>query len=102
LKPENLLIDKDLSLKICDFEFGCPIFLENGSKREYSTAEISGSLESNPPELSNPLDFENYHANQVDIFGAAVVLFTMVMKSAPFMSTLESDIYYQYFKKKNK
>lgn len=48
----------------------------------------------NAPEITNSDIFQTYSADDVDLFAAATMLFTMVMKSAPFRCSNYQDPYY--------
>ena len=92
IKSENLLIDTNFGLKICDFGFSCNFVDENGQKISFDANELVGSPEYNPPEVSNAAHYGgSYKADEMDIFQSALVLFMMVMKSMPFGSTVIHD-----------
>jgi len=61
-----------------------------------------GSPEYNAPEITNADKYSTYNCETVDFFAASVVLFTMVMKSAPFLSTSANDPYYKKLNLDNK
>lgn len=88
IKSENLVISKSGVLKLADFGFSCKAFDDKGVRVNFNTDNFVGSPEYNPPELSNvSKDKKYYNPEAADLFSSAVVLFHLVMKSAPFQST---------------
>ncbi|KAL7409768.1 kinase-like domain-containing protein [Mrakia frigida] len=77
IKPENLLLDGGGNLKISDFGL-CSVFRLNGQERTLSGR--CGSLPYIAPELN---DSGNYHAEPVDVWGAGIVLFTLICGNTP-------------------
>ncbi|KZT53445.1 CAMK/CAMKL/CHK1 protein kinase [Calocera cornea HHB12733] len=77
LKPENLLLSGSGVLKIADFGL-CAVWRHKGQERKL--AERCGSLPYVAPELSMP---DPYRAEPVDVWGAGVVLFTLLFGSTP-------------------
>ena len=53
IKSENLLFSKSCTLKLGDFGFSSKLFDEKGSRKIYDITKYVGSLEYNPPELTN-------------------------------------------------
>ena len=84
IKPENLLLDEKINLKISDFSF---------ATKEAEDRETVGSNGYMPPEkIMKPVDLSS-NAKQ-DIFSAGVILFVMLNKSFPFSSALPDDKHY--------
>jgi serine/threonine protein kinase len=75
LKPENLLIDKDGTLKICDFGW-C---VQASDDEERGT--FCGTLEYMAPEMlkANP----NY-GKEVDVWALGILLYELMHGTAPF------------------
>ncbi|EJD07738.1 CAMK/CAMKL/CHK1 protein kinase [Fomitiporia mediterranea MF3/22] len=79
LKPENLLLDAAGRLKISDFGL-CSVFRHKESGRERLLTERCGSLPYVAPELNSTAP---YHAEPIDIWGAGVILFTLLCGNTP-------------------
>lgn len=104
IKSENVLFSNGI-LKLADFGFCSKMIDEKGAKISFEVTHNIGSPEYNPPELSSQgtiwiKDLANnklkyYCPESVDLFAAGVILFSMVMKSAPFKSTKPNDPYYE-------
>ncbi|KAM3134272.1 hypothetical protein pb186bvf_013557 [Paramecium bursaria] len=96
IKSENILFCNG-TLKIADFGFCAKTIDGHGGRIQFEAAQYVGSPEYNPPELTNQAK-KYYNPESADLFAAGVILFTMVMKSAPFKSTKNGDQYYQLLK----
>ena len=83
LKLENILVDKNLLIKIADFGFA---------------TESAGLLESykgTPVYMAPEIALgEKYSGYKADIFSAGVILFTLVRGIFPFMDSTEDDQFY--------
>lgn len=91
LKLENILIDKDMNLKVADFGFatythGGKLFSYRGTKT-YMAPEIRTQKE--------------YDGHKVDVFSLGVILFIVVMGIFPFLNADLSDPYYRHIATKN-
>jgi len=89
LKPENILLDHEYTLKIADFGFAAPMGGRNGDG--YLRTRL-GTKNHMAPEihLKKP-----YKGELVDLFAAAIILFTMVSAHPPFNAAQPSDPYYK-------
>ncbi|TDL20604.1 CAMK/CAMKL/CHK1 protein kinase [Rickenella mellea] len=79
LKPENLLLDIAGRLKISDFGL-CSVFRHKESGKIRMLTERCGSLPYVAPELNSN---DPYHAEPVDVWGAGVILFTLLAGNTP-------------------
>ncbi|KAL5483379.1 CHK1 [Sanghuangporus weigelae] len=79
LKPENLLLDVAGRLKISDFGL-CSVFRHKESGRLRLLTERCGSLPYVAPELNSD---DPYHAEPIDVWGAGVILFTLLCGNTP-------------------
>ncbi|GHJ84622.1 hypothetical protein NliqN6_1024 [Naganishia liquefaciens] len=77
LKPENLLLSSEGDLKISDFGL-CAVYKHQGKERLLSGR--CGSLPYVAPELNAS---GGYQAEPVDMWGAGVVLFTLLVGNTP-------------------
>ncbi|KAJ9104577.1 hypothetical protein QFC21_002075 [Naganishia friedmannii] len=77
LKPENLLLGADGNLKVSDFGL-CAVYKHQGKERLLSGR--CGSLPYVAPELNTS---GGYQAEPVDMWGAGVVLFTLLVGNTP-------------------
>jgi serine/threonine protein kinase len=84
IKPENIMLDSEFNLKLADFGFATDRNTSNKAR---------GTISYMAPELIANL---YYKPKQVDLFAAAVNLFTMVTQRFPFKSAEPSDEFYQY------
>mmetsp|Transcript_40899 Transcript_40899/g.46953 ORF Transcript_40899/g.46953 Transcript_40899/m.46953 type:complete len:246 (-) Transcript_40899:222-959(-) len=83
LKLENILFDDKFTLKIADFGF-VSLNATNSTRR--------GTQGYMAPEI---LHNSVYSGQQVDVFAAGVMLFTMVAQRPPFVNATEKDPYYK-------
>lgn len=102
IKTENILITKKYKLKICDFGFSTDYINEHEHHITFENKEPVGSPEYNAPEITNKNKYKTYYADQMDFYSAGIVLFIMVMKSAPFVTTSLTDQYFQRFNMNDK
>ena len=80
MKPENLLLDKDFTLKITDFGFAAPIKGRDGSgllQTQLGTASYMA------PEIHLGKEYEG---SRVDLFASAIILFVILTQRPPFTS----------------
>ena len=83
IKPENLLLDKDYNIKLCDY--GWASYFTPG---KFLTAYCG------TPEYVSPEILKKYPYNErVDIWGIGVLIFELVFGYAPFASNLNEDRY---------
>lgn len=88
IKPDNILIDKNYTLKIVDF--GLSAWINSNKKMD---TEI-GTLPYMAPEIYTG----SYVGSEVDIFATGVILFILISNHGPFQTTKETDLTYLYFK----
>ena len=77
MKPENLLLDKDFTLKITDFGFAAPIKGRDGSgllQTQLGTASYMA------PEIRAEQDYDPHKA---DMFSLGTTLYVLKMRSYP-------------------
>lgn len=89
-------------MKICDFGFSTDYINEHEHHITFENKEPVGSPEYNAPEITNKNKYKTYYADQMDFYSAGIVLFIMVMKSAPFVTTSLTDQYFQRFNMNDK
>lgn len=95
LKPENLLLDAAFNLKISDFGFAAPIAGRDGD----GVLETQcGTASHMAPEIHLG---KQYDGAKVDVFAAAIVLFTIISQRPPFRSAKPSDPHYELLAKKD-
>lgn len=85
LKPDNILIDENFSLRLCDFGTALRSHVDSLVKG------TAGTVQYFSPEM---LEESNYNGFQADVFGLGVVLFTMVSGILPFAAAKPSDAIY--------
>jgi serine/threonine protein kinase len=78
LRPENILIAEDFTLKIADFDLSCRLPI-----RKYS-----GTPSCLPPEVNMRQDFDNV---QVDMYSAGIIAFIIVTGFRPFKKAAYGD-----------
>ena len=84
LKPENLILDHDLNLKISDFGAA-------SNKDISQLKKSSGSRTYVAPEV---LEKRPYNGKPVDIFAMGVILFVVVQGFFPFKNANKDDEFY--------
>ena len=83
IKPENLLLDKDYNIKLCDY--GWATYITPG---KYLTVYCG------TPEYVSPEMLKKYPYNEkVDIWALGVLIFELVFGYAPFASNFNEDRY---------
>jgi len=93
IKPDNLLLGADFSLKLADFSFATFALTENDTPLQ---RELFGTVNYMAPEL---LAGNNYIGQCVDLFSCGVILFLMVVGQPPFDKAAESDVRYRLIMK---
>jgi serine/threonine protein kinase len=78
LKPDNILLDKNYTIKIADFGFAGPIMGRDGSGY---LRTILGTRPYMAPEL---ILRQRYKGGEIDVFALGVCLFIMVAGTPPF------------------
>jgi serine/threonine protein kinase len=84
IKTENILIDSQFNVKICDFGSGIDLNLQNDNLARLSTAGKRGNfgtLAFNAPEYFKTGEIRSY--DKFDIFSLGCILFLMVPKAQP-------------------
>jgi serine/threonine protein kinase len=89
IKPENILIGNDYSLKIIDFGFSQKLI--NNNNTIYNT---EGSETYSPPEVKKA-SFTGYDGIKSDIFSLGVLLFVITVGRFPFKTSSFSDKKYR-------
>ena len=86
IKPENVLLDEDYNLKLCDF----------GLAQDHSDVSplLSSAKGTRPYFLPEMHSGKAYNAFEADLFALGVTLFIMVTGSFPFSSASEDDKLY--------
>ena len=84
IKTENILVGKDLYLKIADFG------LASQAQRFRDSTGTPGHL---APEIENLTN--SYDGVKVDIFNLGIVLFSMLFGCLPFTSATKTEVYYR-------
>ena len=90
LKLDNILLDDKFNLKIVDFGFSCPL---NGKNGKGFRSSYVGTPSYMAPEI---IRRENYNAEDVDLFAAAVCIFALVSGTFPFSEMAQiTDPFYK-------
>ena len=82
IKPENLLLDKNCTLKVCDFGW-CILLKNNDDQRE----TFCGTYEYIAPELYNNKKYDK----SVDIWSLGVLLYEMLHGHSPYKGNFLSS-----------
>ena len=83
IKPENILLDKDNNIKLCDYGWAA-----------YITPGKFLTVYCGTPEYVSPEVLKKYPYNEkVDIWGIGVLIFELVFGYAPFSSNFNEDRY---------
>ena len=83
IKPENLLLDKEYNIKLCDYGWAT-----------YFTPGKFLTVYCGTPEYVSPEMLKKYPYNEkVDIWGIGVLIFELVFGYAPFASNFNEDRY---------
>lgn len=94
IKPDNLLLGADFTLRIADFSFATYALMENDTPLQ---REVFGTVNYMAPELLS--NNNNYIGQCVDLFSCGVILFLMVVGQPPFDKASEQDVRYRYIMK---
>jgi serine/threonine protein kinase len=89
MKPENILLDSQFTLKLADFGLQGPMEGRDGSGILQTRVGSSSYM---APEVNLRMD---YRGDTADIFSCGVILFIMVSKSPPFCEALPNDPHYR-------
>ena len=89
MKPENLLMDNEYTLKIADFGFAAPLRGRDGSG---TLNTHLGTVNYMAPEIHLK---QPYDGAQIDLFAAAIILFIMVSEHPPFTTATPADPFYR-------
>ena len=91
IKLENILIDKSIVPKICDFGFAC--VSNNNNLKDYI-----GTSYYKPPEINYKIPYDGFKA---DIFSLGVTLIVLVTGLAPFKKATKTNKSYKHIYLKN-
>ena len=93
IKPKNILISKNVGVKISDF--GIAVVEELSNSDHSGSGSFTGSVFYTPPELlkGNPL------TPQSDLFSLGVVMYEILAGTKPFWGDTEVSIFYQILNK---
>lgn len=83
------MLDGEYNLKIADFGFAAPV---EGRDRSGALYTKLGTLNYMAPEIHQKLA---YNGKSVDLFAAAIILFTMVAQHPPFSCAKPDDPFYR-------
>jgi len=90
IKPDNLLLSADLTLKLADFTFASYVLSENDN---YIQRETFGTSNYLAPEL---IANNSLTTQCLDLFSCGVILFLMVVGQPPFEKATPQDPRYKY------
>ena len=91
LKPQNILFDREFTLKIADFGIATDA---RGEKGDYILKSGGGTIRYVPPERLT--GDKTYTGVNVDLFAAGIILFMMMTGTVPFLSTQSNKGCYNY------
>jgi serine/threonine protein kinase len=91
LKTENIMMNRDWTLKIADFGYATLLAGKTGSGVLYTCL---GTLSYAAPEILNK---KPYSGSCVDVFACGVILFVLVTGKLPFGKAVIFDSYYKNF-----
>ena len=94
IKPENVIIGNDFSIKLIDFGFSEILDKENNFIYDYKGSEIYSA-----PEIRNR-SMNGYDGIKSDIFSMGVLFFVITVGRFPFEMCSYSDRYYRFIMNK--
>lgn len=89
LKPDNILMSSDYSLRIADFGFAAPTLGRDGSGKMHTRV---GTVDYMAPEIHLGIP---YDGKSDDLFAAGIILFMMLTARPPFRCAMKDDPYYK-------
>ena len=106
LKTENIMIDEDFNIKLCDFGFAkqnqnnSPFvnLCEGDSNDNGLFSSFLGTKGYMSPEI---VHMKNYYGTSNDIFSLGVMLFILVTGLKPFVEANPNDTFYCYINQNN-
>ena len=81
IKPENILIDSNLNIKLIDFPISCPYSEFNPEKKKFP---FVGTGKYMSPEIFNGTSMEIKNAQKVHIYSLGVILYCLAFGSYPY------------------
>ena len=88
MKLENILLDEDFNIKLCDFGFSDSVDTKIYRKK--------GTLNYMPPEIITNFKF-GYFGTQADIFACGAILFILIFGVPAFNYATKDDPFYRFF-----
>jgi len=85
LKLENILVDRDLNLKIADFGYA-------SFHKQNLLSSYRGTFTYMAPEIK---EGKQYNGLQVDLFSTGVILFILIRGIFPFKEARKEEFFYQ-------
>lgn len=83
VKLDNILLDKDFNVKLCDYGLACEC------KPGCLSDEICGSL----PYIAPEVIIGEYDPRKADVWSVGIVLYMMIMEKSPYMNVDIDGIY---------
>ena len=96
IKPDNIMLDKDLQLILIDFGYAAKFLDKNNKRIEFTDGK--GTKEYISPDMRVR---EKFDGEKCDIFSLGQVLFNLVTKAHGFKTSSPSDKSYSLIKKKD-
>mmetsp|Transcript_18745 Transcript_18745/g.8737 ORF Transcript_18745/g.8737 Transcript_18745/m.8737 type:complete len:93 (+) Transcript_18745:391-669(+) len=90
MKPENIMLDGDFNIKICDFGFA--------KDTKYSGGKCETTLGTSAYMAPEIHEKKVYSGASVDLFAAGVILFIMMTQNPPFTNSDSNDKFYKLHK----
>jgi len=91
LKPDNILLDADYRVKICDFGFAKSFVKGEGNKRRVYLKTILGTAGYMSPEMLMKMHYNE----KTDIFSAGVILFILLAGYPPLQTAEIGDWWFE-------